>query len=240
MGWRALDGMTLRSRIGLVDLDAPPQLLEGDRVPARLRGLRGLGPGPGAGGDRGGAWCVLLSRARRRLRRRAGAALADGAAPGRAPWPWWRRIRMTRRSTEVRVDSSTVSTEVVPQQGTTEETSVRPDPSTGDGDHERFAHYVLKDKIVDSAVLGIPVVALCGKKWVPSRDPSGSGVPRLQADLRVAARRRLTGGDLGSYSRLTRAGRGVLRRAVVPGEFHPAARISSRASAMVTGSTTRR
>jgi hypothetical protein len=78
---------------------------------------------------------------------------------------------MTRRSTEVRVDSSTVSTEVVPQQGTTEETGVRPDPSTGDGDHERFAHYVLKDNIVDSAVLGIPVVALCGKKWVPSRDP---------------------------------------------------------------------
>src|SRR5205823_5422961 len=29
VGWRALDGMTLRSRIGLVDLDAPPQLLEG-------------------------------------------------------------------------------------------------------------------------------------------------------------------------------------------------------------------
>ena len=29
VGWRPLDGMTLRSRIGLVDLDAPPQLLEG-------------------------------------------------------------------------------------------------------------------------------------------------------------------------------------------------------------------
>jgi hypothetical protein len=78
---------------------------------------------------------------------------------------------MIRRSTEVRVDSSTVSTEVVPQQGTTEETDVRPDLSTDDGDHERFAHYVLKDKIVDSAVLGFPVIALCGKKWVPSRDP---------------------------------------------------------------------
>ena len=47
---------------------------------------------------------------------------------------------MIRRSTEVRVDSSTVSTEVVPQQGTTEETNVRPDLSTDDGDHERFAH----------------------------------------------------------------------------------------------------
>ena len=41
-----------------------------------------------------------------------------------------------------------------------------------DGDHERFAHYVEKDKIVESAVTGKPVTALCGKKWVPGRDPS--------------------------------------------------------------------
>ena len=40
-----------------------------------------------------------------------------------------------------------------------------------DGDHERFAHYVRKEKIVESAVTGKPVKALCGKKWVPSRDP---------------------------------------------------------------------
>lgn len=40
------------------------------------------------------------------------------------------------------------------------------------GDHERFAHFVQKDKIVESAVTGVPVVALCGKKWVPNRDPS--------------------------------------------------------------------
>lgn len=40
------------------------------------------------------------------------------------------------------------------------------------GDHERFAHYVRKDKIVESAVLGEPVIALCGKVWVPNRDPS--------------------------------------------------------------------
>jgi hypothetical protein len=40
-----------------------------------------------------------------------------------------------------------------------------------DGDHERFAHYVRKEKIVESAVTGKAVRALCGKKWVPSRDP---------------------------------------------------------------------
>lgn len=39
------------------------------------------------------------------------------------------------------------------------------------GDHERFAHYVRKEKIVESAVTGDPVVALCGKVWVPGRNP---------------------------------------------------------------------
>ncbi len=39
------------------------------------------------------------------------------------------------------------------------------------GDHERYAHYVRKDKVVESAVMGTPVEALCGKVWVPSRDP---------------------------------------------------------------------
>lgn len=50
-------------------------------------------------------------------------------------------------------------------------TTGRPQTSHGEGDHERFAHYVRKDRIVDSAVLGNAVVALCGKVWVPSRDP---------------------------------------------------------------------
>jgi hypothetical protein len=39
------------------------------------------------------------------------------------------------------------------------------------GDHERFAHYVRKNRIMDSALSGEPVVALCGKVWVPGRDP---------------------------------------------------------------------
>jgi hypothetical protein len=64
-----------------------------------------------------------------------------------------------------------VSTEVLPGGSTRLDEDVRPDLSFGDGDHERFAHYVDKDKIVDSAVLGTAVVAICGKVWVPSRDP---------------------------------------------------------------------
>jgi Protein of unknown function (DUF3039) len=64
-----------------------------------------------------------------------------------------------------------VSTEILPGDSTGTSTDVRPALSHGDGDHERFAHYVDKNKIVDSAVSGTPVVALCGKVWVPSRDP---------------------------------------------------------------------
>ena len=39
------------------------------------------------------------------------------------------------------------------------------------GDHDRFSHYVKKKGIMPSAVEGTPLEALCGKKWVPSRDP---------------------------------------------------------------------
>lgn len=44
--------------------------------------------------------------------------------------------------------------------------------TTDDGDHDRFAHYVRKDKIAAAAATGRPVVALCGKVWTPGRDPS--------------------------------------------------------------------
>lgn len=42
---------------------------------------------------------------------------------------------------------------------------------TEPGDHERFSHYAPKAKIMESMVTGTPLVALCGKVWVPSRDP---------------------------------------------------------------------
>ncbi|MEU3714245.1 MULTISPECIES: DUF3039 domain-containing protein [Streptomyces] len=60
-----------------------------------------------------------------------------------------------------------------PERGAGTGTLVEPTPqvSNGDGDHERYAHYVQKDKIMASALDGTPVVALCGKVWVPGRDP---------------------------------------------------------------------
>ena len=46
------------------------------------------------------------------------------------------------------------------------------DTDTDEGDHDRFAHYVRKDKLQESQVAGTPVRALCGKVWVPGRDPT--------------------------------------------------------------------
>lgn len=39
------------------------------------------------------------------------------------------------------------------------------------GDHERFSHYVKKEQILESAMTGKAVKALCGKMWTPGRDP---------------------------------------------------------------------
>ena len=59
--------------------------------------------------------------------------------------------RQTQTATDTRVDERTVPTD--------------------EGDHVRFSHYVDKNKLTEAMVMGIPVVALCGKVWVPSRAP---------------------------------------------------------------------
>ncbi len=51
--------------------------------------------------------------------------------------------------------------------------------SNDDGDHERFKHIIPRGKdgtpahaLVTRAMIdGTPVTALCGKRWVPTRDP---------------------------------------------------------------------
>jgi hypothetical protein len=45
------------------------------------------------------------------------------------------------------------------------------DEQLDEGDHERFSHYVKKEQILESAMTGKPVKALCGKMWTPGRDP---------------------------------------------------------------------
>lgn len=45
-------------------------------------------------------------------------------------------------------------------------------PTLDDGDHERFAHIVVPASAVTEAyITGEMVTALCGKRWVPTRDP---------------------------------------------------------------------
>jgi len=38
-------------------------------------------------------------------------------------------------------------------------------------DSNQFAHYADKNKITEGYVLGTPVIAICGRIFVPSRDP---------------------------------------------------------------------
>lgn len=63
------------------------------------------------------------------------------------------------------------TSQILGSPGTQTEQDIRTQPTTGDGDHERFSHYVPKGKLTEAMIEGTPVVALCGKVWVPSRDP---------------------------------------------------------------------
>jgi hypothetical protein len=54
----------------------------------------------------------------------------------------------------------------------TVEPETRQVPATDDGDHDRFAHYVSRQELERARATGRPVTALCGKRWVPSADPS--------------------------------------------------------------------
>ena len=51
--------------------------------------------------------------------------------------------------------------------------------STDNGDHDRFAHYVHEDDMMNGLVFGKAVMALCGKVWVPQED--GSKYPMCPA-----------------------------------------------------------
>lgn len=48
--------------------------------------------------------------------------------------------------------------------------------TTVSGDHDKFAHYADKADIVEAFVTGVPIMALCGKIWIPTRDPDGFAV----------------------------------------------------------------
>ena len=65
----------------------------------------------------------------------------------------------------------------------------RPEPDLDDGDHDRMAHIVLEGytpkegdfvslgpSVVEGMVNQTPVRALCGKEWVPGRNPARYGL----------------------------------------------------------------
>jgi len=66
------------------------------------------------------------------------------------------------------------------------------------GDAERFAHYVRKEKIMQSAITGKPVIALCGKVWVPGRDPEKFPVCPTCKAIVDGMKKRENGDDGGS------------------------------------------
>lgn len=41
---------------------------------------------------------------------------------------------------------------------------------TDNGDHDTFAHYVKKSDFDKALFDGIAITALCGKKWLPTKD----------------------------------------------------------------------
>jgi hypothetical protein len=45
------------------------------------------------------------------------------------------------------------------------------DTKSTDSDKNRFSHYAESASVTEGYVLGTPVLAICGKIFVPSRDP---------------------------------------------------------------------
>lgn len=47
----------------------------------------------------------------------------------------------------------------------------RADTETQNSDDEKFAHYAEAASVTEGYVMGTPVIALCGKIFIPSRNP---------------------------------------------------------------------
>ena len=77
-----------------------------------------------------------------------------------------------------------------------ERTEIR---TTEDGDHEKFAHVVVPASAVTEAyITGTAVTALCGKTWVPTRDPGRYPVCPTCKEILEMARAMKSGGGSGA------------------------------------------
>ncbi len=150
-------------------------------------GYAGWGAEQLAGEIDEGSWYVVPGRGRRRL-------------PARPRRPVARRAAPPARRARVALDPPArsgpeLSVRLAPTDGADEHHRLRRPRHrrpiedrrtvpTDEGDHERFSHYVDKDKLTEAMVMGTPVVALCGKVWVPSRAPGEvPGLPGVQGNL---------------------------------------------------------
>ncbi|MDO4913902.1 MAG: DUF3039 domain-containing protein [Bifidobacteriaceae bacterium] len=67
-----------------------------------------------------------------------------------------------------------------------ERTQTQENPElTDNGDSDRFSHYVSADRMLESRITGRPVVALCGKVWVPQYDRNPDDYPVCPECLRI-------------------------------------------------------
>ncbi|MDO5726992.1 MAG: DUF3039 domain-containing protein [Bowdeniella nasicola] len=73
-------------------------------------------------------------------------------------------------------------------------TAVLEREETIDDNPDRFAHYVRKDRVGGEGGPGRPVVALCGKVWVPKRNPENYPIcPKCKA-IYAELKKRESGG----------------------------------------------
>lgn len=90
-----------------------------------------------------------------------------------------RQNQLSRRETApIWLDDNQNPAQTQPDPGTSTGTSVLEREETAEktrrsdeGDNDRYAHYVSKERLEQARITGRPVIALCGKVWVPKRNP---------------------------------------------------------------------
>lgn len=70
-----------------------------------------------------------------------------------------------------------------PLLGSLTDTDTVTDIRTDNGDHDKFAHYAPKNEVTEAMINGTPIMALCGKVWVPSRNPDNFQVCPMCKDI---------------------------------------------------------
>src|SRR5699024_3029999 len=143
----------------------------GARIPPHV----GSHPGGGTGKQRWRPWRGLFQHAPLHPGRRGRpCSVSRGSGAGEKPGgPDTMQGRvMASNSDTARKDAHSDDPTAAPGQTAVLDRQLQErEQLTDDGDHDRFAHYVRKDKVTQAALDGSPVIALCGKVWVPGRDP---------------------------------------------------------------------